>query len=331
MTTKALAASVAMAGLLGISGCVVEAVSAAPPGVAVAGPPPAPMVEARPAPPVGRVVWVAGYWHWTGHAIHLDPRALGRGAPRRGVARPPLLASRGGLLLRAGGLGRPGALSVGGARPGGCATLRVVRRALLWIPLLALAVTEPAAAGMAGPVLHEPIPPDAREDLAMHVALDGDLPAALQTPSGVVSAPDPRAPTSSADAAYGTTDADRSTFQPDRDTRRPEIARYDEPFTPSTAPFKRLQAYDAVREDYQLYVRDVALTPVPTGVVPAEDDEAFYEDLVVDVAARSQRAHPQRRAGDAHRARAPRRRGPGALLPRACTTAPRTGSCRPPG
>ena len=24
------------------------------------------MIEARPAPPVGRVVWVAGYWHWTG-------------------------------------------------------------------------------------------------------------------------------------------------------------------------------------------------------------------------------------------------------------------------
>jgi len=162
---------------------------------------------------------------------------------------------------------------------------RVVRGALLWIPLLALAATEPAAAGISGPVLHEPIPPDAREDLAMHVALDGDLPAALQTPSGVVSAPDPRAPTSSTDTAYGATDADSSTFQPDRDTKRPEIARYDEPFTPSTAPFKRLQAYDAVRDDYQLYVRDRGLNPVPTGVVPADDDEAFYGDLVVDVAA----------------------------------------------
>lgn len=162
---------------------------------------------------------------------------------------------------------------------------RVVRGALLWIPLLALAATEPAAAGISGPVLHEPIPPDAREDLAMHVALDGDLPAALQTPSGVVSAPDPRAPTSSTDTAYGATDADSSTFQPDRDTKRPEIARYDEPFTPSTAPFKRLQAYDAVRDDYQLYVRDRGLNPVPTGVVPVDDDEAFYGDLVVDVAA----------------------------------------------
>ena len=30
------------------------------------GPPPAPMLETRPPTPGGRVVWVAGYWHWTG-------------------------------------------------------------------------------------------------------------------------------------------------------------------------------------------------------------------------------------------------------------------------
>jgi hypothetical protein len=159
-----------------------------------------------------------------------------------------------------------------------------VRRALLWLPLLALVHSQPAAASVAGPILHEPIAPDAREDLAMHVALDGDLPAALQTPSGVVSAPDPRAPTSSTDPAYSQVAADRSTFQPDRDTKRPEIQSYDEPFTPSTAPFKRLEAYDAVRDDYQLYVRDPRLTPVVVGAPPGIDDEAFYADLVVDVA-----------------------------------------------
>jgi transglutaminase-like putative cysteine protease len=159
-----------------------------------------------------------------------------------------------------------------------------VRRARPWLLVLALAVSQPAAAGIAGsPVLQEPIPPDAREDLAMHVVLDGDLPAAIQTPSGAVSAPDPRAPTSSTDTAYGGLDADRSTFQPDRDTRRPEIARYDEPFTPSTAPFKRLEAYDAVRDDYTLYVRDGRRFPVARGIAPGEGDEGFYADLVVDV------------------------------------------------
>ena len=159
-----------------------------------------------------------------------------------------------------------------------------MRRALLWLPLLALVLSQPAAASLAGPILHEPIPPDAREDLAMHVALDGDLPAALQTPSGVVSAPDPRAPTSSTDPAYSQVASDRSTFQPDRDTKRPEISSYDEPFTPSTAPFKRLEAYDAVHDDYQLYVRDPRLSPVVVGAPPGIDDEAFYADLVVDVA-----------------------------------------------
>jgi hypothetical protein len=152
---------------------------------------------------------------------------------------------------------------------------------MLWAPLLALAVAGPAAAGTGGPVLHEPIPPDPREDLAMHVALDGDLPAALQTRSGIVSAPDPRAPTSPSDSAYGATDP--ATFQPDRDTKRPEVAAYDEPFTPSTAPFKRLEAFDAVRDSYQLYVRDPHLTPLPPGAPPGAEDEAFYADLVVDV------------------------------------------------
>jgi hypothetical protein len=158
-----------------------------------------------------------------------------------------------------------------------------VRRALLWLPLLVLAASQPASASLTGAILHEPIPPDAREDLEMHVALDGDLPAAIQTPSGVVSAPDPRAPTSSTDPAYGSASAASSTFQPDRDTKRPEITSYDEPFTPSTAPFKRLEAYDAVREDYQLFVRDSRLTPVVIGAPPGVDDEAFYADIVVDV------------------------------------------------
>ena len=40
-------------------------------------------------------------------------------------------------------------------------------------------------------------------------------------------------------------------------------------FAPSTAPFKRMVAFDAVREDYQLYVRDTRLQPVPSGAPPA--------------------------------------------------------------
>ena len=154
---------------------------------------------------------------------------------------------------------------------------------LLVLPLIAVLAGGPhAAASQRGATLHEPIPPDAREDLAMHVSLDGDLPAALQTPSGVVSAPDPRAMPSSSDKSYGS-QADPGVFSPDRDTRRPEVSAYDDPFTPSTAPFKRLEAFDAVREDYTLYVRDTRLVQMSLGAPPGPADEAFYADIVVDM------------------------------------------------
>ena len=138
-----------------------------------------------------------------------------------------------------------------------------------------------AAARPAGPIVHEPIPPDPAEDLALGVALDGDLPAALRTPHGLVPAPDPRKPPQPSDPAYGP-DADRDVFVPDRDTKRPDVSGYDEPFSPSTAPFKRLEAFDGVRSDYKLYVHDQRLVAVPTGASPGPGDDAFYADMVVD-------------------------------------------------
>jgi hypothetical protein len=51
-----------------VAGCVVEAGSAsAGVGIAVTGPPPEPVQEVRrPPPPNVQVVWIPGYWHWTG-------------------------------------------------------------------------------------------------------------------------------------------------------------------------------------------------------------------------------------------------------------------------
>jgi len=155
-----------------------------------------------------------------------------------------------------------------------------MRRALL-VTALAFLVTTRADASSTGPILHEPIPADAREDLAMHVAFEGDLPAAVQTPSGLVSAPDPGQLPTPTDATYGP-GADHDTYQPDRDTRRPEVQSYDEPFTPSTAPFKRLEAFDAVGPDYRLYVRGGKLEDVPTSAAPNADDDVFFADIVVD-------------------------------------------------
>jgi transglutaminase-like putative cysteine protease len=149
---------------------------------------------------------------------------------------------------------------------------------------LLLACMRPASALGYRPVLHEQIAPDPREDLAMHVALDGELPAAIQTPSGIVGAPDPRQLPSSSESTYGAT-VPHDAFVPDRDTRRPDVGAYDDPFTPSTAPFKRLDAYDAVHPDYRLYVRDERLVVVVTGAPPGQDEEAFYADIIVDVSA----------------------------------------------
>jgi transglutaminase-like putative cysteine protease len=146
----------------------------------------------------------------------------------------------------------------------------------------ALALAAQAAGASDGPVLHEPIAPDPREDLAMRVSIDGELPAAIQTPSGIVGAPDPRSPPSATDPSYRT-GTEHDVFVPDRDTRRPNVAGYDEPFTPATAPFKRLEAFDAVRPDYELYVRDDRLVPLAFGVPPTADEEEFYGDVVVDL------------------------------------------------
>ena len=139
--------------------------------------------------------------------------------------------------------------------------LRLLRR--LASPLLTVAVggalVASAYAETPGSILHEFIPPDPGEDVSFAATtLEGDLPAAIQTPSGLATAPDPRK-SPGADHVYGgatTDDSPDSTYEPDRDTRRPNIENYDDPFSPATAPFKRLRAYDWVDADYSLRVRD---------------------------------------------------------------------------
>ncbi len=158
-----------------------------------------------------------------------------------------------------------------------------MRRPLVLFPVLAVLALAPPA-GADTPILHERIPPDPQEDVALSVALDGDLPAALNTPSGFVRAPDPRRPVSPSEAS-STRDVPDSTFRPDRDTRRPDVLPYDDPFVPSTAPFKRLIAYDTVAPDFTLGVREPRLVAMSTHAMPASDgsDEQFYANMVLDL------------------------------------------------
>jgi hypothetical protein len=150
------------------------------------------------------------------------------------------------------------------------------------VVVVAVVMAATAGARSNGPVLHEQVKPDPREDLAMHVALDGELPAALRTSSGVVGAPDPRELPRSSETSYGVA-GDADGFTPDRDTKRPDVSGYDDPFTPSTAPFKRLSAFDAVRSDFRLYVRDERRVDVPSSALQGPDDDPFYVDLVADI------------------------------------------------
>jgi hypothetical protein len=154
------------------------------------------------------------------------------------------------------------------------------------VPFVLAAFVAAGGADAQPSLLHEFIPPDAKDDLHFQATTsDGDLPAAIQTPSGPVPAPDSRKPPPT-DHVYSSSTVDdgpESTYEPDRDTRKPNVERYDDPFSPATAPFKRLRAYDSVGPDYTLRVRTRALKSVPVGGALQAGDETFYGDLSVDL------------------------------------------------
>ena len=161
------------------------------------------------------------------------------------------------------------------------ATLRTVA-----VVLAALGVA-PAASGRGGTLLHEPIAADPHDDIVMGVVLEGDIPAAIETRSGVFSAPDPNKPPTAKEleaAARAAEASEGSTFTPDRDTRRPDVMSYVDPFTPSTAPFKRLVAFDAVDTTFALYSYSARMTEVTIAHgLPFAGEDVFYADLPVEV------------------------------------------------
>jgi len=152
--------------------------------------------------------------------------------------------------------------------------------------MIAFAVLPPPAGAQSGPVLHVFVPPDPSEDVALAATtLDGNLPAAIETPSGIATAPDPQKPPDQKKMYTGGSpdDTPDSTYEPDRDTRQPNVENYEDPFSPSTAPFKRMRAYDFVDADYTLRVADKSTTTVPVGGEIRTDDEPFYGDFSVEL------------------------------------------------
>lgn len=150
---------------------------------------------------------------------------------------------------------------------------------------LLLVVAVPAQAG--GPVEHEYIKPDPAEDLRLNATTrTGSMPAALETPSGVVTAPESQQSPSGGGTAYGggsTPNSVDATYRIDRDTTRPEEVGYDDPFSPAITPFKRLYAFDAVDSQLELVVADKRLRPISIGGSVQAGDDQFYADMVVDL------------------------------------------------
>ncbi len=160
----------------------------------------------------------------------------------------------------------------------------MTRRHLVFFSVLALVTSGSASADV---VLHEYVPADAVEDLRLGATTsDGVMSAAIQTQSGPVTSPDLDRPSDASGAVYGasrTPPGGGSTFRVDRDTSRPDVVSYDDPFTPSIAPYKREFAYDAVDEHLDLVVRDPGLTRLAIGGAPRQEDDQFYADLEVDL------------------------------------------------
>jgi hypothetical protein len=159
------------------------------------------------------------------------------------------------------------------------------RRVLKRLSLAGLTLVLATNAFADGPILHEFIPADPEEDLELRATTpDGRMPAAIETPSGVVGAPTERR--DEPQVAYGgnaTPDSIDSSYRLDRDTTRPNSVSYDDPFIPSVMPFKRLYAYDAVDESMELVVADKRRKRLEIGGTAAPGEDQFYGDLFVDV------------------------------------------------
>lgn len=166
------------------------------------------------------------------------------------------------------------------------------RSLLRFLPLV-LAVALPAQrAGAQGAdsLLHEQIPDDASEDDLDSWLAEGALPTRIETPDGPTRPADPTRPPAANELPYArgsvrVDTAPSATFEPDRDTRRPEVLPYDDPFTPRIEPFKRLSAFDDMDASYTLRVREQRpeFVTVEGGSARPHED-SFYADLVLDLA-----------------------------------------------
>jgi transglutaminase-like putative cysteine protease len=162
----------------------------------------------------------------------------------------------------------------------------MMERVVSFLSLCALLALSLTVRADGSPVLHEFLPPDSGEDINLSASANsGVLPAAVHTPSGIISPPDIHTTPPPRRTYHKDPESSQSGFQPDRDTRRPSVENYDDPFSPKLTPFKRLHAFDAVHESYRLYVRDERLKPMAIGGAVKDGDDRFFADMMVQLRA----------------------------------------------
>jgi hypothetical protein len=115
----------------------------------------------------------------------------------------------------------------------------------------------------------------------------GSPPAAIRYGSQLLPKPIPslsqlgNEPTLGRDGIIG----DRATdFEADKDTEADGTLQYVEPFNPSVVPFKRQNAFDAVRPDGErLHVADHSLSELPVGGAPEAGRDLFWASLRIEL------------------------------------------------
>ncbi len=162
--------------------------------------------------------------------------------------------------------------------------------------LTALAQPAPAPP-TAAPVLHEEVrsPVDGdkqrRTPASLPPLLGGD-PSAGQNPTAIRDdnkiLPEPEASPEPASEepilGRGGFGADRRTeSMPDIKTGGDDALTYVEVFNPSVVPFKRMSAFDAVREDYTLVIGEASLTELRVSGEPSRGFDRFWGSMLVDL------------------------------------------------
>jgi transglutaminase-like putative cysteine protease len=192
--------------------------------------------------------------------LRVDPGTLGNASCRDDLVAAALLVGRWSQLVRAWKMGKT-------LKPLPAVTERLPRRFYGPVALVVLLIAGTASAGL---ILHERLPQGAIETQPAPKASDeARAKNALHDKTQASAANDPG----------------ESAFRADRDTRKPDMLPYEDPFRPSVAPFKRLSVFDAIDGQFTLSVADARLVPVPSSgpaLEPMREDR-FTAEMPLDV------------------------------------------------